>query len=141
MLRSVDFFSAFVDDELAELLKFGIIKKFGAQEYIIKEDSLDYSFFVILKGKVSIIKESANKRRKLKIATLDVGDCFGEMALLLDGQRCASVMAAMECFAFVTDGQSLEQMDIETQLKFIRQVAKHMAIKLKNQSTALVEAF
>jgi len=64
---------------------------------------------------------------KVKIANLSAGDVFGEMAMLLDGHRSASVMAAMECFAFSADGQALERLSCETQLKFIRQVAKYMA--------------
>jgi CRP-like cAMP-binding protein len=141
LLQSVDFFQPFSTEELSELLQFGTIKKFTTHEYVIKEDAIDYSFHIILRGKANIIKESLNKRRKLKIAVLEAGECFGEMAMLLDGHRSASVMAAMECFTFVTDGQSLEQMTVTTQLKFVRQVARYMAIKLKKQSTALVEAF
>jgi len=141
LLQAVDFFTPFTGEELTELLNYGQIKKYASHEYVIHEDAVDSSFFVILRGKVMIIKESDTKRRKVKIANLAEGEVIGEMAMLLDGHRSASVMAASECCVFAADGQAIGRLSCEIQLKFIRQVAKFMAVKLKKQSKALVEAF
>ncbi|MFQ5432498.1 MAG: cyclic nucleotide-binding domain-containing protein [Nitrospinota bacterium] len=55
ILKHEKFFAPFNDEELDELLESGEVKKYAINEYIIKEDNVDYTFFVILRGQVSII--------------------------------------------------------------------------------------
>lgn len=140
LLKSVAFFQPFTNEELAELLKFAEVKKYSIQEYIMKEETAECLFFVLLKGKVNVIKDDPVKRRKVKIAQLGPGACMGEMAMLLDGRRNASIVAAVESYLFKVHAKEVEYMPIETQLKFIKRVAVNMALKLKDQSATLIEA-
>ncbi|MBI5638010.1 MAG: cyclic nucleotide-binding domain-containing protein [Nitrospinae bacterium] len=140
LLKSVDFFKPFTNEELAELLKYAEVKRYAIQEYIMKEETVEYTFYVLLKGKVNVIKDDPLKRRKVKIAQLGTGACMGEMAMLLDGRRNASIVAATESYVFKVHAKEVEYMALETQLKFIKRVAVNMALKLKDQSATLIEA-
>lgn len=138
ILKNEKFFSTFDDAELDELLDYGEVKKYSINEYIIKEDNVDYTFYVILRGQVSIIKgKHGNINRN--IASLAEGNCFGEMAVLLDGHRSASVLAAIECVLFKISGSEIEKMPMETQLKLYRQFAIGLASRLKDTSETVSE--
>ena len=140
ILKNEKFFTPFEEQELDELLESGEIKKYAINEYIIKEDNVDYTFYVILRGQVSIIKGThANISRN--IASLAEGNCFGEMAILLDGHRSASVLAAVECFLFKISGNEIEKMKSETQLKLYRQFAIGLASRLRETSETISEQF
>ncbi len=140
LLKTATFFKPFTNEELTELLKYAEVKKYSIQEYIMKEEMDECTFFVLLKGKVNVIKDDPMKRRKVKIAQLGPGACMGEMAMLLDGRRNASIIAAMESYVFKVHAKEVEYMPVETQLKFIRRIAVNMALKLKEQSVTLIEA-
>lgn len=140
LLKSASFFKPFTDEELGEMLKYAEVKKYSGQEYIMKEETSECTFFVLLKGRVNVIKDDPVKRRKVKIAQLGPGACIGEMAMLLDGRRNASIVAAVESYLFKVHAKEVEYMPIETQLKFIKRVAVNMALKLKDQSAALIGA-
>jgi len=136
ILKNEKFFDPFNDEELDELLSYGEIKKYPINEYIIKEDNVDFTFYVILRGQVSITKGTrANIRRN--IASLSEGNCFGEMALLLDGRRYASVLAAVECVLFKISGTEIEKMQMPTQLRLYRQFAMGLASRLKETSETI----
>ena len=53
--------------------------------------------FVLEKGRVAVLKSWVGQTQRL--AFLDRGDCFGEMALIEMGARSASVQALEECAA------------------------------------------
>lgn len=61
---------------------------------LIEQGSQGDSFFVICSGSAKVFREDEGKRREL--ATLEEGAFFGEMALLSDAPRSASVEAAAE---------------------------------------------
>lgn len=136
ILKYEKFFTPFDDEELEELIDAGEVKKYSMNEFIIREDSVDYTFYIILQGKVSIIKETQAKTKR-NIASLSNGHCFGEMAMLLDGHRSASVLATIDCVLFKISGKEIEKMRMETQLKLFKQFAMMLAIRLKETSVAL----
>lgn len=133
ILKGERFFATFDDEELDELIDAGEVKKYSMNEFIIKEDSVDDTFYVIVQGKVSIIKETQGKTNR-NIASLSNGHCFGEMAMLLDGHRSASVLATIDCVLFKISGKEIEKMRMETQLKLFRQFAITLAVRLKKTS-------
>ncbi len=63
---------------------------------IIKEGERGNSLFLVARGVVAVSKKDSTGRSD-RIAMLHVGDFFGEMALLTDSPRNASVEAATDC--------------------------------------------
>jgi len=130
LLRGVKFFNEFDDEDLDSLLGSGEVAHYKFHDYVVKENDVDFSFFVILKGSVKIIKFGPLRERK-EIGSLNSGDCFGEMGLLLRHGRTASILASGECYIFKLNVQDLDSMGLSTQVKLYRKFAEELAEKLK----------
>jgi CRP-like cAMP-binding protein len=70
------------------------LRRFSPGEVVFAEGSRGESFFVICAGRVRVVRGQAAEQRLL--ATLEEGAFFGELALLSDATRTASVVAAEE---------------------------------------------
>ncbi len=138
LLKTAEFFQNFSDEELDELVQFCEVKKYASQEYIVKEGSEDSSFFIILRGKANIIKSNPITGKQ-KISALTAGRCFGEMAILLNEPRSASIMAIGEVYAFKINGEQISKLKVEAREKLYHQFAVHLALQLKDASQQMTE--
>jgi CRP-like cAMP-binding protein len=69
---------------------------YRAGEVIIKQgDEGDY-FYVVVKGRCAVTRETPLNRDGIKLAELGIGDTFGEEALISDAKRNASVSMLTE---------------------------------------------
>ena len=97
LLQTMPIFGAISDDTLTFLLeraKDVIVKK---DDYFFRESDQGSSMFVLEQGRVAVLKSWVGQTKRL--AHLDRGDCFGEMALIEMGARSASVQATEDCAA------------------------------------------
>lgn len=69
------------------------INEYAASEVIFEEGSTGRELFVVLDGKVDIVKNSGADRTI--IVTLGKGEFFGEMAVIDGSSRSASAIAAV----------------------------------------------
>lgn len=76
-------------------------RTYNEGDYIIREGTEGELAFLIQSGSVEIIKGVDAK--ELKIADLHVGQIFGEMALIFNEPRSASVRAVTDCNLIVID--------------------------------------
>lgn len=90
-LPKIPLFSDLPEDAFIALFEECPLRRFDAGQRIIQQGSVGVSFFVICAGKVRVRREDHGAVREL--ATLDEGAFFGEMALLSDAPRTASVDA------------------------------------------------
>jgi CRP-like cAMP-binding protein len=139
LLLTLEFFENFEREDLKALFKFGEVKMFRAKEYIIKENVLDSSFYFLLNGRAEVNKLDPSRNTVGKIANLETGDCFGEMAVWLSGLRTASVMALKDCAVFGLNRDDLERMDLPLQCKMVKRLAYSMASKIKENNEKLVK--
>jgi CRP-like cAMP-binding protein len=89
VLGKVPIFSGLEKDDLARLAKVVVPRKYAKGEAIVKEGEQAVAFYVIVSGKVDIMKGTE------KVNTLGAGDPFGEMALL-DGYPRSTTNVATE---------------------------------------------
>ncbi len=136
LLKSIKFFSGFADEHLDELLNFSEVRKFQLHSYIIKEGEKNFSFYVVLKGNVNIVKETGVKGKKT-ITSLPAGECFGEIAVLLNEPRSASVIAGGEVTVFRIHGNKIAELSVETREKLYKQLAINLAEHLKETSSQI----
>jgi small-conductance mechanosensitive channel/CRP-like cAMP-binding protein len=96
ILRSEPVFECLSDDQLTNLVKDAHLNHFGRGERMIEEGADGDSMFILLRGtaNVSVSKNGAS----IQVATLNSGDCFGEMSLLTGEPRSATVRADGDCY-------------------------------------------
>ncbi len=94
-LRKVWLFADLSDAELEKLADRFVDRTFAEGDIVVEEGATGTSVFVILEGNVNVSVGGELK------ATLGPGDYFGEMAIMDDGRRSASIVAATDlrvCF-------------------------------------------
>jgi signal transduction histidine kinase len=77
-------------DELQEIIVNSQIKTYPAETVLCREDAVESTFYMILEGDFEVTK-TINKTDKRLLKTLTAGDFFGEMALIHNAPRAASV--------------------------------------------------
>ena len=92
MLGSIWLFSGASKQDLEKLATFAFSKSFGPGETIIEEGRTGNGLYVIASGKVEVVK-GLDTDSPEHIADLEAGEFFGEMALLGEWPRSASVRA------------------------------------------------
>ncbi len=97
--------------------------QFKPQEKILKEDEVDYGFFVLLEGQVSVMR---SKPAEVSLAQLVPGSIFGEITLKAKRPRTSAIEADNEVVVLKVDSQLMDQLSAE------------MIIKIKDQIIDLV---
>jgi CRP-like cAMP-binding protein len=82
-------------DELHVLLEQSAIESYRAGERIINAGDIGHCMYVILRGNVRVTVKRGDG--EIELASLSAGDFFGEVALVDDGPRSASVTAIDPC--------------------------------------------
>ena len=94
-LRHVWLFSELTDDQLESISSFTFEKAFGPGELIVEEGQTGNGLYVIVSGNVEVLKGDLAANPQV-LAKRGAGDVFGEMALLGEWPRTASVRALDE---------------------------------------------
>jgi CRP/FNR family transcriptional regulator, cyclic AMP receptor protein len=84
-LAAIPLFAGLDGAELEELAEWFDVQTVGAGVKLAGEGATGYSFFVITEGEVAVTSSGR------EVATLGAGDYFGEMAILGEGRRRATV--------------------------------------------------
>lgn len=87
----IPLFSDLPKNAFIELLVQMDMRDMDPGEYVIREGEIGDSFFVVASGKVRVVR-TGESAEELVLAYLTDGAFFGEMALLQDGARTASVV-------------------------------------------------
>lgn len=124
LMRRVSLFSACSDRELRRIASLADTLEIEPGRLLAREGKPGLEFFVIADGnaKVTIGRK--------KVATLSSGDFFGEMALLDQGPRVASVTAETPMLVYVLDARSFVTM-LEEVPTVSRKILRGIAHRLR----------
>ncbi len=94
ILHRVPLFADLSKPEVGQIARLFKERRFVEGETVIKEGSGGAAFFVIRSG------EAVVSTRGKKLATLSSGDFFGEIALIDEGTRTATITATTELLCY-----------------------------------------
>ena len=137
-LSKVWLFTGLEQQQLDAIASFAFQKAFAPGEVIIEEGRTGNGLFVVVSGNVEVVKGLGTESAKL-VATFGPGEVFGEMALLGEWPRTASVRALtdVECIGidrWVFIAQLSKQPDMAIRMLQI------LAQRLKDTDERLAES-
>ncbi|MEM8960531.1 MAG: cyclic nucleotide-binding domain-containing protein [Acidobacteriota bacterium] len=95
-LRQVELFSELDDNDLDRVVRCFRDMRFDADEFIVQEGEVSDAFYILREGTVAVFRDAVGKPVQL-LARLRRGDYFGELGLIEDVRRTASVRAMESC--------------------------------------------
>ena len=114
-------------DEVQEIIINSQIKSYPADTVLCKEDAVEHTFYMILEGDFEVTK-LINKTEKRLLKTLSAGDFFGEMALIHNAPRAATVKSLTSAVVLELDKTGFDRV-----LKRSPSVAMAMVDEISNR--------
>jgi CRP-like cAMP-binding protein len=100
LLKEIKLLQAFSDSELAQIVALGTTSTYEAHANIVIEGELSWGMYVILGGMVGIYKNNKLNGTQFDVGQLRSGSFFGEMSLIDDNPRSATVRALTDTQLF-----------------------------------------
>lgn len=133
LMENVPFFKEFSTYEKKRVA--GNNSSFGtyrAGSRLVKEGDTDTSFFIIMSGTVSVVKQGAT------IINLGQGEFFGEMAFLTNAPRNTTVVAADDnVVALQVDQELLKRLSADIREKIKDQIIDKLVERLNKTTERL----
>jgi CRP-like cAMP-binding protein len=107
-LTDVPFFSSMSEQDLAAVARQTDELSVAAGTVLAREGDLGHEFFVIKSGTAEVTRGDA------PVAKLGAGDFFGEIALIREERRTATVTATSPMVLIVMTGSSFRSLDCST---------------------------
>ncbi len=128
--RSSRYFADFSEMDLARILGLSRHEKYRSGEVIIEEGSGGSAMYLLLEGSVSIRKRTDGDNVELRQCR--VGDCFGEMAVISQMPRSASIVALEPTEVIAISGAVLRQASPALSLKLYRNIAALLSERVRD---------
>ena len=131
-LNRVPLFRGLKKRQLERLAKRFVPREYAAGQAIVTQDKGGEGIFIIVSGKAEAIRERADGA-KVVVNTFGPTDFFGELTLLDDGLRTASVVATEEtqCLALARwDFRAALKEDVDMAITILEELAKRFRMAL-----------
>lgn len=117
-----------------KLAAYGSVRKFNPGEKVVREGDSGDEMFIILQGKVSI------EVGDITIGEMAGGDFFGEMSLIDDAPRSATVTAIETSLLFVINSTNFERIIAWEPVIAIR-IMKSLSKRVRELNTEIKNIF
>jgi len=138
LLRRVQLFANLNETELEEIAAISHEKNIGPGEQIIQQNTTGTEMYIVAEGSVEVFIQGLNDARSLVV--LGKGQVIGEMALIDQGYRSASVRATREgAELYLIESEAFFKLCEENNhIGFIvmRNLAIDIAFKLRHRNLA-----
>ncbi len=132
ILEKVPLFQSLKHGQLERLAKRFVEREFEAGKNIVTQGKGGEGFFIIVSGKVEVVRERSDGA-KVQVNQFVAGDYFGELALLDEGIRTASVITTepVKCLALTRwDFLAILKDDAEMAVDILQEMARRFRIAL-----------
>ena len=137
ILKKIPLFQYLGYKELVKTYSIISTKKYNRGDIIIQEGDIGQEFFILFKGKVAVLKGA------VEVAQLNPGSNFGEMGLVDNAPRSASIKALDTCYLMVVErAKFFELMKKEPKIsvKLLWSFLKVFSARLRATTNELSEA-
>lgn len=112
LLKEIDIFSGLTASELAAISSVTEETEFAEDQEVIKQNSIGETVYLIIEGRVSVIMEKENGNQA-EIDQMDSGAAFGEMALIDNSPRSATIRTITPCRFLTLHKQEFKETAME----------------------------
>ena len=126
-LERIPLFASLSESDREELAASFEVKSTAAETQLIEERTGGYSFFALAEGQARVSIDDG------EVGGLNPGDCFGEMALLGDGRRSASVTTTTPATVYVMFGTEFRRLE-QSHPEVVGQIRAMMRERLIQQA-------
>ena len=113
-LKRNDFFKITSDHKLMKICSLMIKEKYKKGDFIFKEGEIGDKFYLIKKGKVNVLKNNKIIRE------MENGTCFGELALLSNEPRSATIQAETDCSLYILTKKNFNENIDKNMLDYLK---------------------
>ncbi len=136
LMKVVHLFAGLERPELAQLAEICSEKEFSPGNLILEQNSTGSEMYIIAQGSVEVFIRGLDEENVLVL--LGKGQVFGEMALLDQGYRSASVRATSDgCTLYLMAYQNfrkLVQENLNIGFVVMRNLARDLAFKMRHRN-------
>lgn len=136
LMRKVHLFAGLDHSELAQLAEICSEKEVAPGDLIIEQNTTGTEMYIIAQGSVEVFIKGLEEESVLVF--LGEGQVFGEMALLDQGYRSASVRATSEnCKLYLLEYQKFRELVRTNQnigFMVMRNLARDLAFKMRHRN-------
>ena len=139
LLNNIPFLESFTDGHLNDILYSSYFIQCDPGDVLIEQGAEDSRIFILLTGEAEVVKDS-----ELITVINKSGEVFGELAIVSDEKRSATVRAKAELLCLVIDQKFLSEIKPEGQnasyyAAFYGFLCKVMADRLKRNTQHLAK--
>jgi CRP-like cAMP-binding protein len=129
LVRRVPLFATLTESEFRSLEPIFQVKTYRKNQVIFLEEETGNYMYIVLAGKVKVTKTTASGKETI-LAIHQVGDFFGEMALL-DGKTSPATVSAMEDCRIAAIHHNDFQRQLLSNEKVVRQIVQVLCSRLR----------
>ncbi len=134
-LRSVRLFQRMTGEELGKIVELGLISSYESHSNIVIEGELSGGLFVILQGSVGVYKMNKLSGDTYDVGVIHEGGFFGEMSLIDEHPRSATVRALSDCQLFFLSKEAFEEFLAkapDTKTRFYENCVRDLVTRLRD---------
>lgn len=135
LVKAVDIFHGLAPDDVGKIFTHGRTMSVQKDQHVFMKGTVGNQMFVVLGGSFGVFDGTK------QLSTLKTGDSFGEMSLLLNEPRSASVKALEFSQVYVLDEQLFQKLLTKrVAVQMLMNISKMLAKRLQNANRALRES-
>ena len=143
-LKRVPLFSGLTDSQIERLAAGSVRRSFPKGRTIVAEGEPSQSLYVLLSGRAKV-QRSDTEGKEVILAVLGPGECFGELSLIDDAPRSASVITIESCDFMSINKESFKSMLVsspEISMRIMKGLVKRLReADKKIETLALLDVY